>query len=69
MHSKGLLIFLKVISSLLIQVPGIIAAIITASYTGSEIMAVYAMCGWGLVLSITFFMFSSGILNNLESAG
>ncbi|NLM73501.1 MAG: hypothetical protein GX184_05675 [Clostridiaceae bacterium] len=68
-HSKGLLIFLKVISSLLIQVPGIIAAIIAASYTGSEIMAVYAMCGWGLVLSITFFMFSSGILNNLESAG
>ncbi len=68
-HSKGLLIFLKVISSLLIQVPGIIAAVIAGIYTESEFWAICAMSGWSLVLTITFFVFSSGILNNLESAG
>ncbi len=68
-HSKGLLVFIKVIASILIQIPGIVAVVLVGMATESEFLMVCALGGWSLVMAITFFIFSSGILNNLESAG
>lgn len=68
-HSKGLLLFIKIIVHILIFIPGIIAAVLTGAFTESTLFAICALGGWSLVLAITFFMLSSGIFNNLESAG
>ncbi len=68
-HSKGLLIFIKVIAAILIQIPGIVAVVLVAMATESEFLMICALGGWSLVMAITFFIFSAGILNNLESAG
>ena len=68
-HSKGLSMFIKVIVVLLIQIPGIAAAVITGMATDSEFLVICALGGWSLILAATFFVFSAGILNNLESAG
>lgn len=68
-HSKGLLVFIKIFVTILIFVPGIVAAVIAAMATESELFAILALGGWGLILATTLFIFSSNILNNLESAG
>lgn len=68
-HSKGLLIFIKVFSALLIQIPGIIAVVLVGIATGSQFLMVCAFGGWSLILAITFFIFASTIFNNLEAAG
>ncbi|MCX7773993.1 MAG: putative ABC exporter domain-containing protein [Clostridia bacterium] len=67
-HSKGLLIFIKIIVSILIQIPGGVAAGFVFAATESEVLMICALGAWSLVLAITFFLFSSGILNNLEAA-
>lgn len=67
-HSKGLLIFLKVIVNLLILIPGGIAAGIVVAITESELLMICALAGWSFVLGVTLFAFSAGILNNLETA-
>jgi len=66
-HSKGLLIFIKVIVNLLIIVPGGVAAGIVMMITESEFYMICALGGWSFVLGVTLFMFSAGILNNLET--
>jgi hypothetical protein len=68
-HSKGLLVFIKIFVTLLIFIPGIVAAVIAGMATESELFAILALGGWSLILAITLFIFSSNILNNLESAG
>lgn len=68
-HSKGLLIFIKVIVNLLIIIPGIIAAAVAMAITESEFIMICALGGWSFVLAVTLFLFSAGILNNLEAAG
>ncbi len=68
-HSKGLLIFLKFLVNFLIIIPGVIAAVLAGIFTESTFLAVCALGAWSLILAITLFMLSSGILNNLESAG
>lgn len=68
-HSKSLLAFVKIIVALLIQIPGIIAVVLVGIATESELLMICALGGWSLVLAITFFIFSAGILNNLETAG
>jgi len=68
-HSKGMLIFAKAIAAILIQVPGIIMAVITAIVTHNEFWIIIALGGWSFILASTLFIFSAGILNNLESAG
>lgn len=67
-HSKGMLVFIKVFSNILIIIPGVIAAVIAMIFTESEFYAVCALGGWSLILATTLFVFSSGILNNLETA-
>lgn len=68
-HSKGLMIFIKFFAAILIQVPGIVAVVLVAMATKSEFLMICALGGWSFVLAVTFFIFSAGILNNLESAG
>ncbi len=68
-HSKTLLIFIKAIVSLLVLLPGIIGGAILYSITEIQLLMIVTMGGWSFILALTLFMFSSGILNNLESAG
>jgi hypothetical protein len=67
-HSKGLLIFVKIIFSIILIVPGIIFAVITGMATRSEFLIIGALGAWAFVLAITLFIFSSGIFNNIEAA-
>lgn len=66
-HSKGFLVFIKVIVNILIIIPGGIAAGVVMALTESELLMVCALGGWSFVLGVTLFLFSSGILNNLET--
>ncbi len=66
-HSKGFLVFIKVIINLLIIIPGGIAAGITIAITESEFLMICALAAWSFVLGVTLFIFSAGILNNLET--
>lgn len=66
-HSKGLLIFIKAIANLLIIVPGIIGGGIAFAMTESEVLMICIMAGWSFILATTLFVFSAGILNNLET--
>jgi hypothetical protein len=67
-HSKGLQIFIKVIACILVEVPGIIFAVLAGILTHSDLLAILALGGWSLILAITFFMLSANIFKNLESA-
>lgn len=67
-HSKGLMIFIKMIFSFLLVVPGIIGSVIAVIATDSEFYMIGAMGAWAFVLAVTLFMFSAGIFNNIESA-
>ena len=67
-HSKGLLVFVKMIFSLILIVPGVVAAIFAGIATESEFFIICAFGAWGLVLAITLFVFSSSIFNNIEAA-
>jgi len=66
-HSKGVLIFVKVIVNILIVIPGGVAAGIVMFITENEFFMICALAGWSFVLAVTLFMFSAGILNNLET--
>lgn len=66
-HSKGFMLFIKVIINILIIIPGGIVAGIVIAFTESEFLMICALGGWSLVLGITLFMFSAGILNSLET--
>ncbi|HHU90231.1 MAG TPA: ABC transporter permease [Clostridiaceae bacterium] len=66
-HSKAILFFVKVLINLLIIVPGGIAAGIVIFITQSEFFMICALAGWSFVLVVTLFMFTAGILNNLET--
>lgn len=66
-HSKGLLIFIKAIVNLLLVLPGIFGGGIAFAITGSEFLMVCILGGWSFILAVTLFVFSAGILNNLET--
>ncbi|HOQ75606.1 MAG TPA: putative ABC exporter domain-containing protein [Thermoclostridium sp.] len=66
-HSKNLILFVKILFSFALIIPGVIAAVIAASITGIELMAIGAVGAWAFVLAITLFIFSGGIFNNLEA--
>lgn len=66
-HSKALLIFIKIIFSIFLLVPGIAAAILAGRVTHSETLIIGAMGAWVFVLAITLFIFSAGIFNNIEA--
>lgn len=66
-HSKGLMVFIKVIVNILIIIPGSIAAGVVMAITESELFMICALGGWSFVLAVTLFIFSAGILNNLET--
>ncbi len=68
-HSKALLIFIKAIAALLVELPGIIAAVIVLVISGSQLLCIITMGGWSFTLAFMLFMFSQGIFKNLESAG
>jgi len=68
-HSKNMLVFIKIIASLLLLVPGIVAGVFVYAMTELQLLLILTMGGWSFILALTFFMFSAGILNNLESAG
>ncbi|NLW03193.1 MAG: ABC transporter permease [Clostridiaceae bacterium] len=67
-HSKSLMIFVKIIFSVVLIVPGIIAAAFVGAITKSEFFTIGALGAWAFVLAITLFIFSGGIFNNLETA-
>ncbi len=66
-HSKGLLVFIKAIVNLLILVPGLVGGGIVFGITGSEFLMLCIFGGWSFILAVTMFVFSAGILNNLET--
>jgi len=66
-HSKGLLLFVKVLVNILIIIPGGVAAVIVMMITENELFMICALAGWSFVLAVTLFMLSAGILNNLET--
>jgi len=66
-HSKGVLIFVKAIVNILMVLPGIIGGAVVYAITGSELVMICIIGGWSFVLATTFFVFSSGIFNNLET--
>ncbi|NMA66422.1 MAG: hypothetical protein GX957_09320 [Clostridiaceae bacterium] len=68
-QSKNLIFFLKIICSIIFLFPGILAAAIVGVITESWFIAICVLGGWSLIFAITFFVFSSGILNNIEAAG
>lgn len=68
-HSKAVFIYIKIIAVILLLVPGIIAAFAVLAITESELLLICAIGGWSLILAATLFIFSSGIFNDLESAG
>jgi len=67
-HSKSLMIFAKIIFSIVLIIPGIIAAAIAGALTNSEFLTIGALGAWAFVLAVTLFVFSGGIFNNLEAA-
>lgn len=67
-HSRNLMFFVKIIFSLVLLIPGIIAAVIAGIITGMEFMVIGALGAWGFVLAVTLFIFSGGIFNNVESS-
>lgn len=67
-HSRVLQTFVKFIFSMILLVPGIIAAVIAGIAAQSELMAVAALGGWAFVLAVTLFVFAGSIFNNIEAA-
>jgi hypothetical protein len=67
-HSKPLLLFLKLFLTLFIVAPGITAAIIMATVTHLELLAVAAFGLWALVAAGVVFAISAGIFKNIEAA-
>lgn len=67
-HSKGVQIFVKAIANILMIIPGIIGGVIAFAITESEFLMICVIGGWSFILATTLFVFSSGILNNLETA-
>ncbi|NLM74810.1 MAG: hypothetical protein GX187_01800 [Clostridiaceae bacterium] len=68
-QSRNLIFFVKIIFSIIFVLPGIIAAVILGLIAESWLLAICGLGGWSLVFGMTFFVFSSGILNNIEAAG
>ena len=68
-HGKTLVFFIKLMVTLLILIPSIVSAIVAGAVTGSEFWTIFAMGGTGLILALTLYILSAGILDNIEVAG
>lgn len=68
-HSKSLMIFIKLFFTLLILIPGIVAAAVIGFSFDSTLLMVAAFGGWALFAAFILFILSLGVLDNLEMAG
>ena len=68
-HGKTLVFFIKLMVTLLILIPSIVSAIVAGAVSGSEFWTIFAMGGTGLILALTLYILSAGILDNIEVAG
>ncbi len=68
-HSKSLMMFIKLFFTLLILVPGIVAAVVVMIAFESTLLMVAAFGGWALFAAFLLFTLSLGALDNLEMAG
>ena len=67
-HAKTLMMFLKLLLTLLILVPGIVLVVIVAILTKESLFLFFAFGGWALFAAGVLFLLSQGILNQLEAA-
>jgi len=66
-HSRVMLIFIKLFVSFFVVLPGIIIMIILLNTTGSDLHAVFSITAWNLFVVMCLFLASKGIFNNIES--
>jgi len=66
-HSKTLLIFVKLFVSLFVVLPGIILFIVIFSTLRNEFYAVLSVMLWNLFVAICLFLASMGIFRNIET--
>jgi hypothetical protein len=67
-HSRRLMLFVKIIFSLVLLLPGIIAAAIVGALIGTQFMIIGALGAWAFILAVTLFIFSGAIFNNIEAS-
>lgn len=67
-HSRVMLIFVKLFISLFVVLPGIIIMLILSGITGSELYAVSSITVWNLFVAMCLFLAAKGIFKNLESS-
>lgn len=67
-HSKTMLIFVKLFTSLFIIMPGIVIMVILQAVAGNELYSVSANALWDLLAAMCLFFAAKGIFNNIESA-
>lgn len=68
-HSKGLMMFIKLFFTLLILVPGIVGVIVIGMAFESTMLMIAAFGGWALFAAFVLFTLSLSVLDNLEMAG
>lgn len=67
-HSKPLVIFLKLFLTLFVVAPGVTLAVVITVLTHIELLAVAAFGLWALVAAGAVFAISAGIFKNIEAA-
>lgn len=66
-HSKTLLVFIKLFVSFFVVLPGIIIMLILLNITSSELYAVFSVTLWNFFVVVCLFLASQGIFKNVES--
>ncbi|NLM10065.1 MAG: ABC transporter permease [Clostridiaceae bacterium] len=66
-HSRVMLIFIKLIISFFVVLPGIIIMFVIQNITGNELFSVFSVTMWNLFVTMCLFLASLGIFNNIES--
>lgn len=67
-HSKPMLIFMKMFVSGFVVLPGILLMFIINYGLGNEVLAALSITAWNLFVVVTLFLFSRSVLDNIEIA-
>jgi len=66
-HSRVMMVFIKLFTSFFVVLPGIIIMLIIQSTVGNELYSVLSITMWNFLIVICLFLASMGIFNNIES--
>jgi len=66
-HSRVMLIFVKMFVSLFVVIPGVVIMLIVQGITGNELYSAFSIAVWNLFAAMCLFLASKGIFNNIET--